>query len=86
MSTTGIKKFQNGLESIAEENNISSEVMEEIIGLCKEYFEPNDDEQRLLEVCHQHGYKTEQDADRLDEDLLEWGKILKKYQMSIKTF
>ena len=63
--------FQNDLEYIAEENNIPSEVMEEIIGLCKEYFEPNDDDQWLVEICHQHGYVTEKDGDRLDKDLLE---------------
>lgn len=64
--------FQNELEYIAEENNIPSEVMEEIIGLCKEYFEPNDDDQWLLEVCHRNGYTTEQDGERLDDYLSDW--------------
>ena len=61
--------FQSELEYIAEENNISSEVMEKIIGLCQEYFEPSDDEQWILDICKQNGYKTGQDAERLDNYL-----------------
>ncbi|GET05379.1 hypothetical protein SY212_04090 [Ligilactobacillus agilis] len=55
--------FQSELEYIAEENNISSEVMEKIIGLCQEYFEPNEYEQEVVKVVNRHGYN---DTDKLD--------------------
>lgn len=72
--------FQSELEYIAEENNIPSEVMEEIIGLCKEYFEPNEYEQEVVEVVRQHGYDDTNKLDAYLSKIVDYEEQLDEYK------
>lgn len=72
--------FQSELEYIAEENNIPSEVMEEIIGLCKEYFEPNEYEQEVVKVVNQHGYNDTNKLDAYLSKITDYEEQLDEYK------
>lgn len=72
--------FQSELEYIAEENNIPSEVMEEIIGLCKEYFEPSEYEQEVVKVVNQHGYNDTNKLDAYLSKIVDYEEQLDEYK------
>lgn len=72
--------FQSELEYIAEENNISSEVMEQIIGLCQEYFEPSEYEQEVVKVVNQHGYNDTNKLDAYLSKIVDYEEQLDEYK------
>lgn len=72
--------FQSELEYIAEENNISSEVMEKIIGLCQEYFEPSEYEQEVVKVVNQHGYNDTNKLDAYLSKIVDYEEQLDEYK------
>lgn len=72
--------FQSELEYIAEENNISSEVMEKIIGLCQEYFEPSEYEQEVVKVVNQHGYNDTNKLDAYLSKIVDYEEQLEEYK------
>lgn len=72
--------FQSALEYIAEENNIPSEVMEQIIGLCQEYFEPSEYEQEVVKVVNQHGYNDTNKLDAYLSKIVDYEEQLDEYK------